>query len=230
VATRPGRTLSGAAAGQHAPRRQLFGGARRRFGLAIAIAALAGALVGDAWHLSQPSAPAPLTLPSFHGQGHWGPRERPAPNFTLRDQNGASVSLAAQRGAPLVIAFFKLTGPGSSRAEVVSLAQAQVIVPRSRRPVLDLISLDRRPDTAAEIRAALHGWGLRPPYHWLSGSPATIARIAAEYGVRAGAPPGAGAATPLYLVDRSGFERAGYLYPFFPTVLAGDLETLSRRA
>jgi hypothetical protein len=32
----------------------------------------------------------------------------------------------------------------------------------------------------------------------------------------------------LYLIDRRGFERTGYLFPFLPNFLALDLETLAR--
>ena len=81
------------------------------------------------------------------------------------------------------------------------------------------------------MRAAVGRWGLKVPYEWLTGTPDEITQLEHEYGV-AGEPKGASTraalSTPVYLIDRSGFERAGYLYPFFPTVLAGDLERLYR--
>ncbi len=34
----------------------------------------------------------------------------------------------------------------------------------------------------------------------------------------------------LYLIDRHGYERSGYLYPFVPRFVAHDLRTLARDA
>jgi cytochrome oxidase Cu insertion factor (SCO1/SenC/PrrC family) len=198
------------------------------------VAAVTGALIGLALHLAdEPQGPSALTLPSFHGQGHWGAAERRAPDFRFQDQAGATVSLSAQRGKPVLIAFVAAGRADGSDREAASLAQALALVPSPLRPVIDLISLDPRGDTPARIRAAARRWGLRPPFHWLTGSPLDLARTAREYGVGGEPPPQPGASengTPLYLVNREGFERAGYLVPFFPTVLASDIERLHRES
>jgi peroxiredoxin len=196
--------------------------------VAIVLAALVGALIGDVWHLSRPGPAAVLALPAFHGQGHWGPHQRRAPEFTLRDQSGALVSLADQRGQPVLIAFLDPAAGAGAAAEAASLAQAQALVPRARRPVLDVIGAGASLQGSASVERAPSRWHLKPPLQWLSGPTATVALVLAEYGVRHGTA-AAGGGTPLYLVDRSGYERAGYLYPFFPTVLASDLERLYRR-
>lgn len=205
---------------------------RGRFALAAAVAVVTGALIGVVLHLAdERQGPSALALPSFHGQGHWGPAERRAPDFRFRDQSGATVSLSAQRGKPVLIAFVATGRAGDSDREAVSLAQALALVPSPLRPAIDLISLDPRGDTPARIRAAANRWGLRPPFSWLSGSPLDLARTAREYGVGGEPPPQPGSSensTPLYLVNREGFERAGYLFPFFPTVLASDIERLHR--
>lgn len=235
MASRPGRTLSSAEPSPgSSPPGGAFAGARRRFGLAVAIAITVGSLVGDALHLADAHSlesrpPAHLTLPMFHGQGQWGPGQRPAPRFVLRDQAGATISLSGQLGSPVLIAFLDTRREAGSGPQARSLAEALAILPRAKRPEIDVVGLDPGSDTHAAVGAAAHRWQLREPYHWLSGSPVEIARICHEYGVPASVASD-GSRSPVYLVDRSGFERAGFLYPFFPTVLAGDLETLSRRA
>jgi peroxiredoxin len=192
---------------------------------------VAGALIGDAWHLSQPAKPKPLTLPAFHGQGDWAPGRRRAPGFTLHNQNGVRVSLAGQRGGPVLVAFLAAAPGARSGPEATSLAQAEALTASSRRPTVDVISLDQGGDTTAAVHAAVGRWGLKAPYEWLTGSAGEIAQLEHEYGVASepkGAATPAALSTPVYLIDRAGFERAGYLYPFFPTVLAGDLERLYR--
>lgn len=190
--------------------------------MAVGAAMLVGVLVGIVVHLATLSSPTVLSLPLYHGEGVWGPGERLAPPFKLRDQNGKLVSLASQRGQPVLIAFLRASRTGLARSEGVALAQTEAVLAGTRKPVLDVISLDRGADTPARIRAATADWGLTGPYHWLGGSSVTLAQVRRQYGVV----PVAGAAGPLFLVDRHGFERAGYLFPFVPNVLARDLRTL----
>jgi cytochrome oxidase Cu insertion factor (SCO1/SenC/PrrC family) len=208
--------------------------ARGRFAAAGAVAAVGGVLLGLALHIAGPrsSSSPPLTLPSFHGEGDWAAGQRSAPPFALRDQQGRAVSLAAQRGHPVLIALLGTGGRDRSGAEAIALGEALALVAPSERPFLDVISVDPTADSAAHVRRATARWQLPQPFHWLTAPATALARALHEYDV-AQAPdaPGSGSAgTPVYLVDRAGFERAGYLYPFFPTVLARDLERLYREA
>jgi cytochrome oxidase Cu insertion factor (SCO1/SenC/PrrC family) len=203
---------------------------RRRFGAAIGAALLLGVLVGFALHLSESPDPAPippLVLPRFHGQGDWSAGQRLAPPFTLHDQHGRVVSLSSERGQPVLIAFLAAAPHSSTEREALSLAAAEALLPAARRPRLDVVGLDPAKDTPARIAAAAARWHLSGSYSWLTGPRPTLERTARAYGVDG--PYGrrhAMSDTPIYLVDRRGFERAGYLYPFFPTVLAGDLQRL----
>jgi cytochrome oxidase Cu insertion factor (SCO1/SenC/PrrC family) len=221
--------------------------ARGRFAAAGAVAAVAGVLLGVALHIAGPpssSSPPltpprfqgqsgpPLTLPSFHGQGDWAAGQRSAPPFALRDQHGRAVSLVAQRGHPVLIALLGTGRRDRAGAEAIALGQAVALVAPRERPVLDIISVDPAADSAAHIRSAAKRWRLPQPFHWLTAPATVLARALREYDVAQAtdAQQGGPAGTPVYLVDRAGFERAGYLYPFFPTVLAHDLERLYREA
>ncbi len=191
-----------------------------------------GVLLGVALHIAGPhsSSAPPLTLPTFHGQGDWAAGQRRAPPFALRDQQGRVVSLARQRGHPVLIALLGTAARDRSRSEAIALAQAVALAAPTERPILDIISVDPAADSAADVQRAAARWQLPQPFHWLSAPATELARVLREYDVAqaADAQVHSPAGTPVYLVDRAGFERAGYLYPFFPTVLAHDLERLYR--
>jgi cytochrome oxidase Cu insertion factor (SCO1/SenC/PrrC family) len=199
---------------------------RGRFAAAGVLAAVTGVLLGVALHLAGPQPSPPLTLPAFHGQGDWAAGQRAAPPFALRDQHGRVIALARQRGHPVLIALLGAERRDRSRAEAVALAQAVALVPAAERPILDILSVDPVADSATRVRRAAARWQLSQPFHWLTAPAMALARALREYGVAQASVAHGPSDTPVYLVDRAGFERAGYLYPFFPTVLAHDLERL----
>jgi cytochrome oxidase Cu insertion factor (SCO1/SenC/PrrC family) len=197
---------------------------RGRWPLWISLAILAGAFVGDAVHLAQAPHAANLRLPEFHGQAAWAPGVRPAPQFALLDQDGHRVSLRAQRGRTLVVAFLSSSGRTGSAAEARALADADGLLTRAQRPVLDVVSTTPLRDTPSDVAAAAESWGLASSgeYHWLTGTTAQVAAVRRAYGVTR-----VSARRAIYLIDRRGFERAGYLYPFLPNFVALDLRTLA---
>lgn len=197
---------------------------RRRWVVAIGLAVLGGTLVGVGVHLARaPTAPIP-DLPAFHGQATWAPGMRAAPKFALLDQNGHLVSPRSQRGRTLLIAFLSSTGRAGSAQEARALAAAEGLLAREQRPVLDIVSTDPVRDTPSDVAAAAASWGLASSgeYHWLRGTAAQVAAVRSAYGVTR-----ATGTRAIYLVDRDGFERAGYLFPFLPNFVALDLRTLS---
>ena len=195
---------------------------RRPWFIAIGLAVLGGTLVGVGVHLAR--APAPiLDLPAFHGQAGWAPGARPAPKFALLDQNGHLVSPRSQRGRTLLLAFLSSTGRDGSAQEARALADAEGLLAPQQRPVLDIVSTDPVRDTPGAVAAAAHSWGLADSgeYHWLNGTPARLAAVRRAFGVTR-----ATGTRAVYLIDRDGFERAGYLFPFLPNFVALDLRTL----
>lgn len=196
-----------------------LGGRLLRWALA---AAAVGVLLGVTLHLAtaRRPAPAPLTLPAFHGQAQWPEGRRRAPDFALRDQDGRLVSIAAAH-RPVMLAFLSTRPGGGSAAEGAALAQTLALLSPAQRPVVDIVSLDPAADTAAHVSAAAAAWGLARDYHWLSGAAGALAAVWRAYGAIAPRDP------RVYLVDPRGYERVGYLYPFFPTVVARDLQTLA---
>jgi len=96
--------------------------------------------------------------------------------------------------------------------------------------VLVVVSVNPR-DTPASARAAARKWGLAKvaAWHWLMGTHAELARAWRSYDIFV-APPRDGDIAhteALYLIDRRGDERSGYLYPFVPSFVTLDLRALA---
>ena len=91
-----------------------------------------------------------------------------------------------------------------------------------------IVSVDPTGDTAASVRSAARRWRLEPGWHWLSGSHSQLAAVWHEYGIVVRPTTNDivhGAA--VYLVDRSGDERAGYLTPLLPNFMALDVRHIA---
>jgi cytochrome oxidase Cu insertion factor (SCO1/SenC/PrrC family) len=199
---------------------------RARLGaLTIALAAVSGMGLALVAYVALGSAERAFALPQMHGQASWPVGERRAPPFELRDQNGRPVSLTDLQDRPLLIALL-----GSRCVEQCPIAGRQLGMmlrgmASADRPALLIISVDPAGDTPASIRHAMTTWGLAGPYrwHWLRGSKSELAAVWRQYGITKQP-----MSLALYLIDRRGFERTGYLFPFLPNFVALDLQTLAR--
>jgi cytochrome oxidase Cu insertion factor (SCO1/SenC/PrrC family) len=203
--------------------------------LVLCLAVLLGTAIGAAVHTllrTQPrvAATAP-TSNSMHGQARWPAGARPAPSIRgLHDQSGRVFALSSLRGRTVAIAFLDSRCTQACPLEGRALAAAERSLPAAQRPVLVAVSVNPQ-DTAASSRAAVRKWGLKEiaSWHWLRGTHAQLARVWRAYHI-AVAPPHDGDIAhteALYLVDRRGDERSGYLYPFVPRFVTLDLRTLA---
>jgi cytochrome oxidase Cu insertion factor (SCO1/SenC/PrrC family) len=175
---------------------------------------------------TRPAAPA---LPELHGQATWPAGAWPAPNFALRDQSGRVVSLASLRGRPIAMVFFDSHCTQECPLEGRALATAERSLPPARRPVVVAVSVNPL-DTPASARAAARKWGLAAAgeWHWFMGSHAQLKPVWAAYHIEVRPAHGDIEHTEaLYLIDRRGYERSGYLYPFLPNFVTLDLRRLA---
>jgi protein SCO1/2 len=206
---------------------------RRLVALLLVLGAVGGASFGLVAHvaLGEDTDSISPALPALHGQASWGAGDRAAPPFRLRDQDGAAVSLAGLRGRPVLVTFL------FSRCEEqcpITGRQLGTILRRmapADRPTLVIVSVDPRGDTPASIRHAMAAWRLAGPWrsHWLRGTRRELAPVWKAYGITV--EPTTNDIThglALYLADRHGFQRTGYLFPFLPNFVALDLQTLAR--
>jgi protein SCO1/2 len=198
--------------------------------LALALAALSGMGLALVAYLTLSPAQGGVTQ-RMHGQVSWSPGDRQAPVFELRDHKRTVISLAELRGEPVLLTFLD-----SRCAEQCPIAGRQLGMMLRRmapadRPTLLIVSVNPAGDTPASIRRAMATWRLAGPYrwHWLRGTRSELEAVWRAYGIAV--EPRTNTIThglALYLIDRRGFERTGYLFPFLPNFLALDLLALER--
>ena len=209
--------------------------------VAAAIAALlVGVGVGVLLHvlLGQRSSTAAV-LTSRHGmdgQATWAPGAVAAPQIeTLADQSGRRFSLAALRGHTVALVFFDSHCTQECPLEGRELAAAESSLPAAERPVLLAVSVNPL-DTPASAAKAARAWGLAgvAPWHWLMGTRVQLRPIWRAYNIYVGRPVNGDIphTEALMLIDRRGYERSAYLYPFAQRFVTHDLTVLglSRRA
>jgi protein SCO1/2 len=199
--------------------------------IAIALAILAGAGFGIVGSRLTPGANADPELSRMHGQARWAPGERRSPALALADQEGRRVSLSELRDHPVLMTFLDSRCDQQCPVEGRQLAIMLTQMSAGDRPTLVVVSVNPAGDTPASIRHAMEEWHLAGPWrwHWLRGSRAELAPVWADYGITV--QPTSNDVThgmSLYLIDKRGFERAGYLFPFLPNFVALDLEALAQ--
>ncbi len=202
----------------------------------LAVAAAGGIAAGFGAHLllaggSSPAAASIARHGPFDGMATWAAGARPAPAITLRDESGGRFSLASLRGRTVAIEFFdshcRAECPLAGRA----LAASERALPAAQRPVLVVVSVNPK-DTAASVRAAIRSWGLAglAPWHWLMGTHSELKPVWAAYHIFVQPTRGDISHTEaLYLLDRRGDERSGYLFPYLPASVGHDLRVLAGR-
>jgi cytochrome oxidase Cu insertion factor (SCO1/SenC/PrrC family) len=177
-------------------------------GLAAALFLIFAAGPGD------PVDEIPGPLPAA-ADATWAAGTRPAPDFTLSNQDGHAVSLSSLRGHVVLLTFLDSRCTHLCRIEGPMLGGLQRALPEAERPVIVAVSVNPQ-DTPASVRAAARDWDWsKNEWHWLMGTPEQLADVWTAYGVdvqptandllHSGA---------LYVIDRAGDERAGYATPF----------------
>ena len=173
-----------------------------------------------------------LTRFGMHGEAAWAAGTLPAPMIdTLRDQTGHLFSLASLRGRSVAIVFFDSHCHQECPLEGRALAAAEQSLPAAQRPVLVAVSVNPL-DTPTSAASAAKAWGLAAaaPWHWLMGTREQLAPVWAAYHVYVSPHPVDGDiehTEAVYLVDRHGYMRSGYQYPFLPRFVTGDLRAIA---
>jgi protein SCO1 len=168
----------------------------------------------------------------MQGQAAWAAGSKAAPAIdTLPDQTGRVFSLASLRGNPVAVVFFDSHCNQECPLEGRELAAAESTLPAAERPILVAVSVNPL-DTAASARKAARAWGLAgvAPWHWVMGTRAQLAPIWRAYHIYVGKANDADIphTEAVILIDRQGYERSGYLYPFGPQFVTHDLAVLGR--
>jgi protein SCO1 len=206
-----------------------------RAAVVLVAAGMIGAAAGAAVHLllgASRSAGVVTARFGMEGQAAWAAGTRVAPAIdTLPDQTGRLFSLASLRGHPVALAFFDSHCNQECPLEGRELAAAESTLPAAERPTLVAVSVNPL-DTPASVANAARAWRLArvAPWHWLMGTRAQLAPVWREYHIYVGQ--GKDGDIPhteaLVLIDRRGYERSAYLYPFAQPFVTHDLGVLGR--
>jgi cytochrome oxidase Cu insertion factor (SCO1/SenC/PrrC family) len=172
----------------------------------------------------------------------WTLHGAPAPALDLLDQTGQKTTIAALRGHVVLLTFLDSKCTNLCPIEGTQLAQVQRRLPATDRPELVVVSVNPA-DTPASVARFVREAGWNHPWRWLLGTRRTLAPVWSAYhiGVRFshGRAVQTGKTTirvagsvahtiALYLIDRRGRERFGYLPPFQPAVVAKEVAALER--
>jgi len=110
--------------------------------------------------------------------------EPAAPDFTLRDQNGRPVSMAAQRGRWVIVTFLYTTCPDVCPVIAGNLNAVLRTAPARRAGLrVFAVSVDPEHDTPAAVRRYARQHRLLPSFHWVLGTRAQLARVWRAYGI-----------------------------------------------
>jgi protein SCO1 len=176
---------------------------------------------------STPGASSPSSPSASGFDGAALPAGVPARGFTLTDQSGQAVSLAAYRGQVVLVAFLDSTCGATCILIAQQLRGALDELPRPV-PVL-IVSVDPAGDTPAHVGRFLAQASLSGRVHYLTGPPSQLRALWHAY--RA-APAGASSAVKdssaaAVLVNRRGFERVLFgLEQLTPESLVHDIRRL----
>jgi cytochrome oxidase Cu insertion factor (SCO1/SenC/PrrC family) len=205
-------------------------------GLALIVGAL-GLGVGFGVHrLTASSNPKPAILTQRYGMdgmAAWAAGTKPAPPIArLTDQNGHGFALDSLRGHPVALVFFDSHCRQECPLEGRLLAAAERELPAAQRPVLVAVSVNRA-DTWTSVHRAVSEWGLAKvaPWHWLIGSRRNLSVVWSAYHIYVAPRPIGGDiqhTEAVYLIDKRGFERSAYVYPFGERFVTHDLKALGR--
>jgi len=206
-------------------------------GLVFALAVGGG--LGAAVHLlassgassSKATASIVLKRHGLYGEAQWANGAVAAPQInTLKDQSGNLFSLSSLRGTPVAIVFWDSHCHQECPLMGHQLASSLAQVPAASRPTLVIVSVNPK-DTPASAEAAIRHWGLAPEikWHWLMGTHTQLAPVWARYHEQVAPPQNGDIAhtEAMYLVNRKGFERAAFIYPFKTGFVAYDMKQLA---
>ena len=155
----------------------------------------------------------------------WGAGDRRAPNFSLRGQDGGPVSLAANRGRPVIVTFIDPLCRNFCPLEAQVLNQMERRIPAARRPVILAVSVDVYANARHYLLQDDREWRLVPEWHWVVGRPEDLAAVWKNYriGVKVRTWRINGTVThridhteAAYVLDATGNERALFEWPFNP--------------
>jgi cytochrome oxidase Cu insertion factor (SCO1/SenC/PrrC family) len=164
----------------------------------------------------------------------WAAGTRRAPAFSLTDQDGKPVSVAAFRGRPVIVTFLDPLCRNLCPVEAKILGIVEASLPSAERPVILSVSVNQWGNARPNLLVDMRKWHVGENWHWAVGPAPALRRVWAAYKIGvADAPKTIQGITvhnishteAAYVVDPQGYERALFVFPF----LASDVERTVRQ-
>jgi len=163
--------------------------------------------------------------PSFDGTS----LSTPAPNFTLHDQSGAPVSLAAERGRYVVVTFLYTHCPDVCPV-IAGMLNGVLQTPVAHRAGLRVlaVSVDPKRDTHAAVAHFIHVHRLVPAFLYLTGTRAQLQPVWSAFHIASTPGPNGTVSHSAFeiLVDPKGRERLLYDSNVTTAEVVHDLDAL----
>ena len=206
------------------------------WGTVLVVGVAAGAGI---YALRPSSQPGPLVSLAPKPAGPdvtWAAGAHLAPGFSLTDQAGRPVSLAAFRGRPVIVTFIDPLCRNLCPLEARVLNNVVNQLPAASRPAILAVSTNIYGNKRAYLLQDENKWSLVPQWRWAVGGSAQLASVWKNYKVQvlvvtkkvAGVTVHEIAHTEAaFLIDPKGFQRALYLYPFKAQDVERTLRTLA---
>lgn len=160
----------------------------------------------------------------------WKAGQKVAPGFSLSDEHGRPISLRRFHGRPVILTFIDPLCTTFCPLEAGVLDQMLARLPAAQRPAIVSVSVNRLGDDAKAYRHDARAWKLTGAWHWAVGSQPALGRVWKAYGIGVQVDPKTKDVThteAAYLVDRRGYQRALYLWPFSAADLVRGLRSLN---
>ena len=165
----------------------------------------------------------------------WPADSRPAPNFTLTDQRGKPVKLAAYRGRSVILTFVDPLCRNLCPLAAHVLNQVDADMPQAQRPAIIAVSVDIYADSRADLLQDFQKWSLVPQWHWAVGTPKQLAAVWRAYKIGVAVTTKRIVHTTVhfithdevaYVIDPSGHMRGLFAWPYYPQDVERFLRTL----
>jgi len=165
----------------------------------------------------------------------WDARQLRAPDFRLADDHGRPISLAGLRGRPVLLTFIDPLCRDFCPTEVQHLSDVVRDAPAGEKPTIVAVSVNTAGNKPSILAVDRRKWNAPSQFRWAVGSHAQLARVWRGYHIDviessktvAGVKVRQIAHTEAsYLLDRDGFERALFLWPYTAAAVSRELRAL----
>jgi cytochrome oxidase Cu insertion factor (SCO1/SenC/PrrC family) len=153
----------------------------------------------------------------------WSAGAKLAPGFSLTDQSGRPVSLAAYRGRPVIVTFIDPLCRNFCPLEAKVLNDVVAKLPAVQRPAIVAVSVNLWGNAHRYLVQDVHKWRLTPQWRWGVGNSRQLESVWKAYQIEVLDQPKTIAGVTVhqithtegaFIVDPSGHQRALYLWPF----------------